>query len=203
MNKREMEKLTAHFDLYFNQSVSFVCHPTNPFDFHIDVLVYSPTDKYPFWKLVTMGASDYKMPAPKHKGFGNRNEYIMFIDKDENLNEKEEILKYIKYLMEVATYPYFEKTYITYAHSIEWQPYENEEMAGAFIEFPQVVDNINILFCKLGLFKSVTCLQVVLLTKDEINKLLEIGAEEFSYFLYPDSDEKPHFISELKRTEKF
>ncbi len=203
MKIKEMKKLTAHFDFYFKQTNSLVFHPTVEGGLHIDVLLYSPNEAYPFWKLVTMGASDYKMPAPKNAGFGNRNEYIMFVDKDEDLTNEETVIKYVKYLIEIGNFAYMEKTYITYAHSMEWQPYENEEMVGAFIEFPQVLDSIDSLHCKLGLFKTVTCLQVVLLTRQELDKLFEIGAEEFSYFLYPDSDDLPHFISELKRTEKF
>ena len=203
MKIKEMKKLTLHFDYYFKQSDSIVCHPTVDTGLHIDVLLYSPNEAYPFWKLVTMGASDFKMPAPKHAGFGNRNEYIMFVDKDEELTCESVVLKYIKYLIEIASYPYMENKYITYTHSMEWEPYENEEMVGAFIELPQVLESIQSLHCKLSLFKTVTCLQVVLLNRQELDKLLEIGAQSFSYFLYPDSDEKPHFLCEIKRTDKF
>ena len=203
MKTKEMKKLIEHFDMYFRQKDALVCHPTNDTLPHIDVLVYEPKDIYPFWKLVTMGASDFAMPAAKNAPLGNRNEYIMFVDKSEDLADINLINKYVMYLMEVAMYPVSENVYITYSHSIEWTPNEGEEMVGAFIEFPQIIEDSHILRCKLGLFKTVTCLQVVLLTKDEINKLLEIGAEEFSYLLYPDSDDSPHFIIELKRTEKF
>lgn len=45
---------------------------------HIDALLYAPNEAYPFWKLVTAGASDYKMSAPRG-ALGKRNEYMMFM----------------------------------------------------------------------------------------------------------------------------
>ena len=61
MRVKQMDKLIKHFDTYFEQSDCTVLHPIVDNGFHIDVLVYKPTVEYPFWKLVTMGASDYKM----------------------------------------------------------------------------------------------------------------------------------------------
>ena len=55
-----MDKLIKHFDTYFEQNDSTVIHPIVDYGLHIDVLLYGPNDKFPFWKLVTMGASDYR-----------------------------------------------------------------------------------------------------------------------------------------------
>ena len=63
MKTKEMEKLIKHCDTYFAQDDCIVLHPIADNGLHIDVLLYKPNDKYNFWKLVTMGASDYKMPA--------------------------------------------------------------------------------------------------------------------------------------------
>ena len=57
MNQREMDKLTQHFDTYFQQDDCMVLHPA-VMEPHIDALLYKPNNKYPFWKLATMGASD-------------------------------------------------------------------------------------------------------------------------------------------------
>ena len=105
--------------------------------------------------------------------------------------------------MEVALYPINEHCHISYGHSIEWPVDTDEEMQGAFIEMPQIIKDPNVLFCKLGLFKTITCLQIILLTRKEIDRLLEIGPEEFSNYLYPENDKPCHFICELHRTEKF
>ena len=84
MKNKEMDKLIKHFDTYFEQSDCTVLHPVVSGKLHIDVLLYKPSEKYPFWKLVTLGASDYKMPK-RENTVGQFNEYIMFVDKDVNL----------------------------------------------------------------------------------------------------------------------
>lgn len=201
MTTKEMDKLIAHFDKFFEQSDCTVLHPSeqNP---HIDALLYKPTEKYPFWKMASMGASDYKMDAPK-TALGDRNEYIMMIDPDENMEDPAIVKWYYAHLMTVALYPIQNKSFLTYGHSIEWPVSEGEEMAGAFLEFPQVIGDVGILRCKLGIFKTVICLQIVLLNRTEIEKLLKIGPQRFSGYLYPEEDAKPHFLCERRRSEKF
>ena len=199
MRTKEMETLTRHFDTYLRQSDSKVLHPAD-MEPHIDALVYEPNDDYPFWKLVTVGASDFKMNAPQG-AIGNRNEYIMFIDKDENLNDPEIVNWYFGRLMALALFPINENCFMTYGHSLDFGDGESE-MAGAYLELPQVIEDPGILRCKLGLMKTAVCLQVVLLTRSEIDKLLEIGPEEFSYYLYPEEGDF-HFISERSRSDKF
>ena len=56
----------------------------------ISLLKYPPTEKYPFWKLVTMGASDFRM-RKLPGSLGDRNEYIMFIDPSVDMNDMEEM----------------------------------------------------------------------------------------------------------------
>ena len=50
----------------------------------ITTFVFKPTEEMPFWKLCTIGASDYLMPE-RDIGWGRkanrRNEYVMFISK--------------------------------------------------------------------------------------------------------------------------
>lgn len=75
MKTKEMDKLIQHCDTYFEQEDCMVLHPIVDDGLHIDVLLYKPNEKYPFWKLVTMGASDYKMPAIQN-ALGLQNEYI-------------------------------------------------------------------------------------------------------------------------------
>lgn len=203
MKAKEMDILEKHFDYCFEQTDYLVLHPTIDNGVHLDILLYKPNEKYPFWKLVTMGASDYKMPKIPTT-FGLRNEYIMFVDKEVNLEDKEVLGWYYNILRMVALYAHDRKTHITYAHSIEWEN-ENadEEMVAAFIELPQVIENTNVLRCPMGLFKTVVCLQVVLLNKDDLNKLIEIGPQLFSEYLYPENGDKPHYLSERHRSEKF
>ena len=203
MKTKEMDKLIKHFDLYFEQNDSIVIHPIVDDGLHIDVLMYTPNEKYPFWKLVTMGASDYKMP-PVQKTVGLYNEYMMFVDSEIDLTNKEVLMWYYEKLLNVATFAYYNNTHVTFAHSIEWKNEDpDDEMAAAFVEFPQIIETTEILRCKLGLMKTVACLQVILLNKEELEKLMEIGPLAFSDYLYPEDDSEPHFLTERHRSEKF
>lgn len=204
MNVNEMQKITNHFDKYFEQSDCMVLHPTVQTELHVDILLYQPTQKYPFWKLVTMGVSDYKMPKIRNT-FGRQNEFIMFVDQDVDLNDKDTLVWYADKLGLISTYAYHNKTHVTFGHSLEWKNDDpNDEMVAAFIELPQVIENVGILHCKLGLFKKVACLQVVLLNQSELDKLMEIGPRAFGDYLYPEEDDqKQHFLSEKHRSEKF
>ena len=51
MKVHEMDKLTAHFDRYFEQKNEHVLHPIVDNGFHVDVLVYEPsrTGVEPSW----------------------------------------------------------------------------------------------------------------------------------------------------------
>lgn len=202
MKKKEMDKLIRHFDTYFEQSDCAVLSPITS-ELQIYGLLYKPNQVYPFWKFVTMGASDYKMPAPKHTLLGNRNEYIMFIDPSEDMTNQDVSNWYFNKLSEIARHPIATNSFVTYGHSIEWASNNEEEMVAAYLELPQIIKEFGILRCKLGLMKTAICLQVVLLNREETNKLLQIGSEQFSYFLYPDKIGRPHFICERSRSEKF
>ena len=204
MKNKEMEKLISHFDKYFEQSDSLVLHQViDDMELHIDVLIYKPNEKYPFWKLVTMGVSDFKMP-PAENTVGHNNEYIMFVASDIDLTDKAVLQWYYERLLFVSTFAYFNNTHITYGHSFQWENEDPaEEMVAAFIDFPQIIPNPAIVHCKLGLFKTVACLQVVLLNNEELKKLLEIGPMKFSEFLYPEDDSRPHFLSERHRSSLF
>ena len=203
MKTREMDAFMRHMDRYFGQTDCTVLHPIVDNGHHVDVLLYEPSEKYPFWKLVTMGASDYKMPKAPYT-LGRFNEYIMFVDKDEDLNDREVVLWYNSKLVMIASYAKFSRTHVTYGHSLEWENDDPEdEMVAAFIEMPQIISDVRILRCKMGPFKTVTCLQTVLLNKNELGKLMETGPRAFSDYLYPEDEGKQHFISERHRSDRF
>ena len=205
MKNSEMDKLMAHLSHYFKQGDPRVIHNPTMVDPHIDVLLYEPCEAYPFWKMVTMGASDFKMPdAPKM--LGSRNEYMIFVDASINLEDRDVTEWYYNRLMDVAFYPIEQNCCITYGHSLEWGEEYDEapsDIVGAFIEMPQILEDAGALHCKLGTFKKATCLQAVLLTRAEIERLLEMGPEAFSEYLYPEDGGEMHYLSERYRSEKF
>ena len=201
MNIRKMNIFTAHCDKYFQQSDCTILHPTEDTTVHIDVLVYPPNGKFPFWKLVTMGVSDYKMPKAKQT-LGNRNEYMMFISGQENLRDPDTLSWYREKLLMIATYSMATQTPVSYGHSMEWEPEEQESIVGAFLEMPQIIEDVGMLRCKLGPFRTCICLQAVLLTRDDLQMLLSVGPQQFSSYLYPE-DGRPHYLSQRTRTEQF
>ena len=188
MKQKEMKKIMNHFDRYFEQNDCIVIHPVVDEGLHIDVLLYKPNQKYPFWKMVTMGASDYKMPELTPT-VGNFNEYMMFIDKDEDLNNRETAKWYHDKLVMIASYAYKNNCHITFNHSFEWTNDDpNDDKIGAFVLFPESIENVEILRCKTGLLKKVAYLEVVLLNKTEIDLLIKIGPQEFWHsYIYPTS----------------
>ena len=202
MKQSEMNRLIAHFDNYFGQNDCTVLHPLAQTKLHIDVLLYRPNTRYPFWKLVTMGASDYKMPAPRN-ALGNRNEYMMFVDAAEDLSDPAVVNWYFNQLQGVALYPMQADCFLTYGHSVEWGESDGTDMVGAFIEMPQMIEDVGVLRCRLGLLKQTVCLQVVLLTREDVQKLMQIGPQRFSDYLYPEDDSRPHFLCQRYRTNQF
>ena len=191
MKKREMVKLIRHFDTYFCQNDSLVLHPVTDDGLHIDVLLYRPSAKYPFWKLVTMGASDYQMPAFQPT-ISRYNEYIMFLNEDEDLTDREVVSYYHSKLMMIASYACENKQHITFGHSLEWQNQKaDDDAVGAFVLFPELIENSQILRCKVGRWKTVACLQTILLDRRELDMLAEMGPQAFwNEYVYPPLEEE-------------
>ena len=123
------------------------------------------------------------------------NEYIMFVDQDVDLND-EVFNWYHNKLILIASYAYYNKTHITCFHSFEWENEDPEdETIAAFGEFPRVIENSDILYCKINVFKTIACLQVVLLNNDDLDRLMKIGREAFSEYIYPENGDNPHYLS--------
>ncbi len=202
MNVKQQDRFIAHCSRYFGQEDPKIFHPNENFTPHVDILCYPPNEAYPFWKLVTMGASDYKMPAAPHS-LGRRNEYMMFVDMDINLMRSDVGPWYLEHLMTIASYGRIMNTHIGYGHSMQWETEEDTDMVGCFLEMPQIVEDAGFLWCKLSPFKKITCLQAVLLTQEELDFLLDIGPERFSNFLYPQENIPCHYLSQQYRSEKF
>ena len=88
-NKNNRNKaLYEHYCKIFRNEPVFIMKLKNNLDkeeLKINTLVFAPTSELPFWKLCTIGASDYLMPK-REIGFGRfanrRNEYMMFISSE-------------------------------------------------------------------------------------------------------------------------
>ena len=202
MNTKETQTFIDHCNLYFHQVEPQILEPKCENILRFRMLLYTPSKKYNFWKLVTLGVSDYKMPRSR-TALGNRNEYVLFIDRSENLFDEDTVQWYIKCLINLANPPIVEEYALSFGHSVEWGEAEDTDMVGAYVEMPQVIESIKFLQCKLDMFKKITCLQAVLLTREDMDKLRELGEEKFDYWLYPEDRKHMHFISERRRSDKF
>ena len=66
MKISEMNKITRHYDKYFQQTDAIVIHPNFEAKLHVDALLYQPTKTFPFWKLATMGRATTLCSADTH-----------------------------------------------------------------------------------------------------------------------------------------
>ena len=168
MNKRRFFKIVNHYNKYFEQEaedmLEFCGNPNEAMP--IDVIIYKPTKKYPFWKLATVGASDYKMP--KHKpAIERRNEYVIFLDKYINISpDSKDYDWYYKFLILTAYSSRDLGEFISYGHTIELTN-DQENWPISLLLMPESIQDSRILKCKLGLFDKCAILQVIPITQEE------------------------------------
>lgn len=160
------------------------------------MLLYHPDKRYPFWKLATAGASDFKMPYKN--SLGDRNEYMLFVDPSENLEDRSVALRYHRVLMEAALYPAQDNAFVSYGHDLLFDPKFDPAVEGVYYEMPQAVEDTGILRCKLSLFRKAICLQVVPLDKPALDALQKLGNQDFSFeYAYPEGEGQPHWLCKL------
>lgn len=190
MNASRKRRLENHYTKYFGEEPLYsLDNIVDDPDFKVDVLIYAPTEKYDFWKFCTVGVSDYKMPM-HNKVLPNRNEYMIFVDKDVSVAEgSSEWHFYVDMLMWTAKCAYDEKGVVTYAHDVRFtEPIGSSDMCGVILSFPEVVEDASFLRCRLSLFAQCTCLQVVPVTSAEMDYIYKVGAREFLKKVYPEED---------------
>ena len=133
MKSKRQQKLYDHYKTVFGEEPIFSLKLKKnvlPTDMKpITTLVFKPTDEMPFWKLCTIGASDYLMPE-REIGWGRkanrRNEYMMLIAPDvdiRNPSDDEDAptdwLSLNSLLWATAEYAFNEKDNITVSDTIE------------------------------------------------------------------------------------
>lgn len=195
MKLAQAEKIKKHYEKYFNQNDAVVFHPETNSQYSLDLLLFAPTKTFPFWKLATVGSSDYAMNG-KHY-LGNRNEYMMFIDPSVDMKDDTIASRYMDFLVSTALFPLVNNTSITYGHSIDFADKNDPTIKAVFIDMPFAVNNMDFLNCKYSLFRKAVFLQVVPLDQPALDLLLKLGNEQFSYtYAYPDKGE-PHWLCKI------
>lgn len=168
---KEMEKIMAYLDKYLEQEDCLVLNMNNDgLEMYVEVLLYEPTEKYPFWKLITLGASDYKMPR-KTKSKARRNEYILFVDGSVDLMVPKTLQWYYLQLLKIASHAQFHETHLTAGDCVEWLEEEGSSVVGAHLSVPAIIQGgKGHVFCP-RLFKKIVFLQALLATREELDSL--------------------------------
>jgi hypothetical protein len=180
MNERQVDRLAAHFDKYFEQSRAGVMRSNAIED--LQVFLYAPTQKYPFWKMVTAGASDVICE-------GERTEAMIFIDgrtplmQDARTVNPQEIAWYFNVLVNAALYPKMSGQPIRYRKVIEFDC--GEGMKGVTALLPKVIDDVGIFTCNLNEGKTAHCYLLITVTEGEIEAFKENGIDYLDKYFYP------------------
>ena len=95
----------------------------------------------------------------------------------------------MNFLSYSSKYSFNEKTYISVGHNIELEPGSHQLFNGAFVLFPQIIEDSRVLRCKLGMFKTCACLQVMPITENELNNNLSVDIETSLDYFYPEEGE--------------
>lgn len=209
MNQRKFDKLQAHYLKYFGaEEEPKILHSLvdEPGTLHIDMIYLRPTTSRPYQVLATIGASDYPM-KPKPHSLTNRNEYVTFLPSDWDLS-KPECHWIVPLLAMVSHYPHDARTMISYSHTMDCSSQMEDlqsdtfNMCGAGLLFPQICEDPNILRCKTGLFETVTILQMMPLTRAEMDEIIKRRKQrnpDWTDMFYPESGSDSRFLCACKR----
>lgn len=120
-SEKEMGKYDAFMEEAFG-SCSNVFHEIASPDIHLDVCIIEPTDRKPYYQLITMGAGAYKMKVPDayKKNDLAYAEYVICLPADWNL-ESEDINDFwpVKALKDTARIPIWCETWLAYGHTVQ------------------------------------------------------------------------------------
>ena len=180
MSKRQ-QKLYDHYKTLFGEEQIFSLKLKKnvlPTDMKpITTLVFKPTDEMPFWKLCTIGASDYLMPE-RDIGWGRkanrRNEYMMLIDPEVEISkEKTEWLSLNSLLWATAEYAFNAKENITVSDTIDMQI--KGKYCGTVLLLPEIFKSPSIVKCFISKHKYISIFQVMPITRELLSKKLRKG----------------------------
>ena len=162
----------------------------------VTTLVFEPTEDMPFWKLCTIGASDYLMPE-RDIGWGRkanqRNEYMMLIGPEIEISqEKTEWLSLNSLLWATAEYSFNAKENITVSDTIDMQI--KGKYCGTVLLLPEIFKSPNVVKCFISKNKYISIFQVMPISRELLSKKLRKGTNGIywlmEYFYTHDNDYK-------------
>ena len=140
----------------------------------VTTYVFEPTDELPFWKLCTIGASDYLMPE-RDIGFGRksnrRNEYMMLIAPEVEVSEDSTEWLFLNSLLwSTAEYAFNEKDNVTVSDTIDMGL--DGKYCGVVLLLPEIFKTPKIVKCYVSEHKYISIFQVMPITRELLTKKL-------------------------------
>lgn len=181
MESKRHQKLYEHYKTVFGEEPIFSLKLKKnvlPTDMKpITTIVFKPTDEMPFWKLCTIGASDYLMPE-REIGWGRkanqRNEYMMLIGPEVEISqEKTEWLSLNSLLWATAEYAFNAKENITVSDTIDMR--NKGKYCGTVLLLPEIFKSPSIVKCFVSKHKFISIFQVMPITRKLLSKKLKKG----------------------------
>lgn len=179
MESKRHQKLLEHYKAVLGEEPAFSLKLKKnvlPNDMKpITTLVFKPTDELPFWKLCTIGASDYLMPECDI-GWGSkanpRNEYMMLIYLEVEVDEsKAEWLFLNSLLWSTAEYAFNKKEAITVSDTIDMGI--KGKYCGTILLLPEAFKTPKIVKCYYSKHKYISVFQVMPVTRELLSKKLK------------------------------
>lgn len=123
INPEQIEKHAAH---YFNQPHDFVFHELMSDYVHLDLLIFEPTEAFPYYRIMTSGMSDRKMreyPEEADYDVEKYMELMITLPADWKMGQQawsdEKWYWPIRMLKQIARYPHQYDTRLGYAHTLQ------------------------------------------------------------------------------------
>lgn len=187
MNNYQKTKIIKHLHKFFHDEPTYIISQTDKNDFPITILLFEPNKDLPFWKFCTLGASNYKMENSTNKNLFN--EYVMFVDKDEDLENNIQLRNWYMDMLSIpARFPFETKNFLSYGHDIFIYS-SNEEMVGVALLLPEIIPDSRFLTCRINPFKKIYFFQVMPMTSIEKDILYNEGFKIFEKLFYPDNSD--------------
>ena len=206
MKTKRYQKLYEHYIKTFGEEPSFSLRlKKNVLESDmkpITTFVFRPTGEMPFWKLCTIGASDYLMPK-RDIGWGRkanrRNEYMMRISPEVDIRNPAddegaptEWLFLNSLLWSTAEYAFNEKDNITVSDTIDMGI--KGKYCGTVLLLPEVFKSPSVVKCYVSEHKYISIFQVMPITRELLSKKLKKGTNGIywlmEYFYTHDDDYK-------------
>ena len=201
-NKKHQKLYDHYIEAFKHEPIFCLCLKKNVLSDEmkpITTLVFEPTQDMPFWKLCTIGASDYLMPE-RDIGWGRkanqRNEYMMLIDpKVESSQEKTEWLSPNSLLWATAEYAFNAKENITVSDTIDMQI--KGKYCGIVLLLPEIFKLPNIVKCFVSKHKYISIFQVMPITREQLSKKLKKGTNGIYWLMeqFYAHDDDYHLIA--------